>query len=361
VSEKFRIISRSSAQERSQFDTLFAELPDHISTHSQTSRSSSSAGFWMQLLKYGDNRNCEFWIAMAHDSNKVLGRVGADIPNGRLAECSIGFFDCLDNHDGQAAGSELIKTAVRWLSDRNAQSIVAPLDFNSWFNYRFKVREPSATGSVDKSWEPSAPDFHLSLFKNEGFDDFIHFASLSYEIVKPEHWAAYIGKIRPEYQSVVEQGYSFKPFAGGDGFKSDLQEIFSLANIAFAENPMFEPIPFEIFASLTIALSRKSNMEASRICRTSGGSVAGFAFCFTEKDELIYKTVAVHPDHRSKGLANALTFEISKYCQDKDIRKTTGALIRSGNRSERIGQSHGQFAKPSAINNYVLLRKALKS
>jgi predicted GNAT family acetyltransferase len=361
VSVRIEISSRSDSVVRDEFDSMFVLLPDQIKTKTKSKNFTPTAGLWKLLLNYGANRNCEFWLARSSDTGEIIARIGADIPRDRISECSIGFFECVDSTDGRLAGKELIRTAVRWLAERNAQAIVAPMDFNSWFSYRFKVRQAAAsTNGDDKSWEPSAPDFHLSLFRDEGFDDFIQFASLSYEIAAPEHWAAYIRKIQPDYQAAIGQGYILRPFGTGEEFKSDLREIFSLANIAFADNPMFEPIPFELFSSLTIASSQKSNMEASRICKSSEGQVAGFAFCFTEKDELVYKTVAVHPDHRSKGLANALTFEISNYCQEKGIRKTTGALIRSGNRSERIGQAHGQFAKPSAINSYVLLRRTVK-
>jgi GNAT superfamily N-acetyltransferase len=313
----------------------------------------------MMLLKYGEQRNCEFWIASEADTGRVLARIAADIPCGRAEESSIGFFDCHDTVEGRAAGRELIHTAMQWLADRGAQAAVAPMDFSSWFNYRFKVREQGESVSPDKSWEPSAPDFHLELFKDEGFQDFIAFSSLEYEIASPEHWKAYIALMQPDFQAAVAQGYTLSPFASGAAFQADLRDIFTLATIAFAENPMFEEIPFELFAALTTGLARKSNMDASLICRAADGSVAGFAFCFTEGNELIYKTVAVHPDHRSKGLANALTFEISSYCLKNNIRKTTGALIRSGNRSERIGHKHGQFAKPSSVYNYILLRKSL--
>ncbi len=357
MAQSLKIISRSQAADTATFENSFAGLPDRAQLATSQSPKASSSELWMQLIRYGDKRKCEFWLASSEHTGDVLARIGADIPEARPAESSIGFFECIDSDDGRAAGEELIRTALQWLADNRAQGVVAPMDFNSWFNYRFKIRNPEDPATIDKSWEPNAPDTHRQLFMRCGFQEFIHFASLSYELGAVEHWKAYLKKIHADYEAVITQGYVFRPFEKDQKFISDLKDVFTLSNIAFADNPMFEKIPFELFAGSTTALARKSKMDASRICTSPDGQIAGFAFCFIENDELIYKTVAVHPDHRSKGIANALTYEISNYCFENNILKTTGALIRSGNRSERIGQSHGQFAQPTQTHKYVLLRR----
>jgi GNAT superfamily N-acetyltransferase len=234
------------------------------------------------------------------------------------------------------------------------------MDFNSWFNYRFKLRNAGQPTELDKAWEPAAPDFYRQLFLDEGFTDDLQFARLSYEVPSKAHWQAYMHTLRAEYDAVTSQHrYSIRPLHSGSELLQDLRRIFDLSNIAFADNPMFEVIPFEIFSAMTMAMARSANIGASRIVLSSSGEAVGFAFCFVDNDELVYKTVAVHPDHRSMGIANSLTYEISAYCVEHSLLKTTGALIRSGNASEKIGRRHGNFAQPTKINQYSLLRKVL--
>ena len=358
MTSRSKVEARSKATDQSNFDSIFAGLPDKIRI--EEGRSPAGLGnLWLQLLAYGKQRKCEFWTAASKDSGISLARIGADLPLENPTQGSLGFFDCVDSPEGRAAGAELISTALAWLSKNNAASAVAPMDYNSWFNYRFKIRTPGEVNNPDKSWEPAAPEFHKELFQQAGFNDHLHFSSLSYRIPDVRIWDAYLQKLKAEHSSVVDGGYVLRPFAKGVDFIEDLRNIFDLSNLAFADNPMFEKIPFELFSGLTLALARKSNMEASRICLSSEGQAVAFAFCFSEGQELVYKTVAVHPDHRSKGIANALTWEISSWCKNNKISKTTGALIRSGNFSEKIGKSHGSFAEPDAIDRYVLLKKVL--
>lgn len=361
MSTEFQIVTRSEAKSRDAFDLSFAEMPQRIAHLDNRKEFSASTQLWLKLLSFGNHRNCEFWTAVSSKTGEPLARIGADIQRASPHVGAIGFFDCRNNAQGHSAGQELIQHAVRWLQNNEVESIVAPMDFNSWFNYRFKIRESDPIGTLDKAWEPTAPDFHRSLFLKCDFDHFLDFVSLTYEVPSQDIWDAYLQKLRPDYEAVTKTHcYQMRSFHQNDQIIDDLKKVYDLSNVAFADNPMFEEIPFDIFKEMMLGLAQKTNMSASRICTTSSGEVVGFAFCFSDKDELIYKTVAVHPAHRSKGIANAFTYEISNFCRNNNIFKTTGALIRSGNASEKIGQSHGQFAKPSHVHKYVLLRKAIK-
>lgn len=355
-----RIEQRSSCSDREAFDERFANLPKLINEIEKRSKSASSTELWRQLLRYGQNRQCDFWLAVNAQTGGAVARIGADIPQVRNGEGSIGFFECTADADGKQAAAELLRCAQRWLKSNAAETVYGPMDFNSWFSYRFKLRDAGQPADADKAWEPAAPDFYRHLFLDAGFTDDLQFASLSYEVPSKAHWQAYMQTLRAEYDAVTSQhGYSIRPLHSGSDLLHDLKRIFELSNIAFADNPMFEAIPFEIFSAMTISMARSANIGASRIVLSPKGETVGFAFCFVDNDELIYKTVAVHPEHRSMGIANSLTYEISSFCVEHSLLKTTGALIRSGNTSEKIGRRHGNFAQPTKINQYSLLRKVL--
>lgn len=360
MSTGLRIEQRSSCGNSEAFDDTFANLPKLINENEKRTKTASSAELWKQLLRYGQARKCDFWLAFDVNTGNPVARIGADVPHQRSWDGSIGFFECTDDADGKHAGAELIRCAQEWLKTHAAKNVYGPMDFNSWFSYRFKLREAGQLAEADKAWEPSAPDFYRKIFIDEGFTDDLQFASLSYEVPSKAHWQAYMQTLRAEHDAVTSKhGYSIRPFHSGSELLQDLRRIFELSNIAFADNPMFEVIPFEIFSAMTIAMARSTNIGPSRIVLSPAGDAVGFAFCFVDQGELVYKTVAVHPEHRSIGIANSLTYEISAYCVEHSLLKTTGALIRSGNTSEKIGRRHGNFAQPTKINQYSLLRKAL--
>ncbi|NBO38415.1 hypothetical protein EBU99_07505 [bacterium] len=231
--------------------------------------------------------------------------------------------------------------------------------FNSWFNYRFKLREAGSSQSEDRAWEPNAPDFHLELFRTTGFIDSIHFSSMFFEVPTPAVWDQYLNLLAPDHQKVVDAGFTLRPFKHGHERLEDLKLIFEISNQAFKDNPMFEQIPFEIFAAMTLASAQKSNISGSRLCFAPDSSPAGFMFAFFEQSEVICKTVAVLPEYRALGLANAMSYQLSQDSRLAGMNKSVGALIRAGNTSENIGRKHSRIASQMRENRYVLLAKEL--
>jgi len=359
MQQRIEIRSRSCEALSENFDTTFSSF--FSSTPGSTANPNSSArkNYTTSLLHFSKVRKSEFWVAIDPASSAVLARVGADIPLQRLEEGSVGFFECQLSELGRSAGLLLLARAEKWLHDRGVKRAIGPMDFNSWFQYRFKLRSKVGDAAVDHPWEPTSPDIHLEVFAQSGFSESIRFSSFFFEVSGREIWDAYIARLSSDHSRVLDEGFQIRGLKWGTELISDLKHIFSLSNAAFPNNPMFEEIPFEIFSSMTMASSTNMNGGGSRICFTKNGEPAAFLFAFVSGNTVVYKTVAVHPKFQAIGIGNALTFELCEFCRELDVRRSVGALIRSGNNSELIGRGFSKFAVSSGQHEYILMQKEI--
>jgi hypothetical protein len=342
------------------FESEFANFSSRGSSSAENSFLDHQRAYLTILFHHAKARNCEFWLARSRSRGTILARLGADIPATRGNQGSIGFFDCESSDAGRSAALHLIRVALDWLKHGGAQTVFGPMDFNSWFQYRFKIRENgSGHDDADLPWEPSASTEHREIFAASGFSDSIHFSSFFFALERTEDWDPYLARIRGQHHDLLSTGFTIRPFRTGAELREDLVHIHSVSKKAFAQNPMYEDIPLDIFLRLTEASGNSSDTGASRLCLSPQGEAAGFLFAFVLDATMVYKTVAVIPEYQSLGISLALTYEMSLQCRKQNLLKCVGALVRSGNRSERLGQGFESFAKSSGVNNYVLMQKAI--
>lgn len=359
MQKSIEIKTRSSETRVENFDSIFSSFFSSVPGSTASADNTVRKNYTSNLLQFSNMRESDFWLATDPTSNTVLARVGADIPAQRQEEGSIGFFECELSESGRIAGLLLLARAEKWLHDRGVKRAIGPMDFNSWFQYRFKLRHKDGDAAVDHPWEPTAPDIHLEVFTQSGFSESIRFSSFFFEVSGREVWDAYITRLSSDHARVLNEGFQIRGLKWGPELISDLKNIFSLSNAAFLNNPMFEEIPFEIFSSMTMASSRNMNGGGSRICFTKNGDPAAFLFAFVAGNTVVYKTVAVHPQFQAMGIGNALTFELCEFCRELDVKKSVGALIRSGNNSEQIGRGFSKFAVSSGQHEYILMQKEI--
>lgn len=311
------------------------------------------------LLNYSEERQSEFWIAYERGTQKVVCRLGADIPKNQHQFGSIGFLESQLDAQGKSASIFLIQQALLWLQENKVKSVFGPMDFNSWFKYRFKSQSNSGAAMVTHPWEPATPQIHVDAFRQTGFKEDIKFSSFNFEVSDNLIWDAYISRLHKDHEQAMARGLSIREINWQMNIADDLRAIFEISTMAFAQNPMFEPIPFEIFLSITEASARATNANGSRICFSKDGQPVGFLFAFNLNDMIVLKTIAVVPGFQSIGIANAMTYELCQFCRISNIRKSVGALIRQGNTSERIGHGFGHFASSTTQDEYVLMKRTI--
>jgi hypothetical protein len=358
MTRRVEITKRSEVHGREQFDIDFVSFISAASRSSDSSVNLEKQGYTKFLLNYANQRKCEFWLARAHDSGQIIARLGADIPDSVSNMGSIGFFDCEPTPEGRFAATLLLTEAFAWLKGHGTQSVFGPMDFNSWFQYRFKLKN-TEEGIPDFPWEPPPAQAHLDVFRETGFSEHIRYSSFFFEIPDLNIWDMYIARLEPDYLRVIDKGFTITGIRLDENLDSDLRKIFKLLNRSFAQSPMFEQIPFEIFSATTISTLKSKNCSGSSLCFTDQGKLVAFLFAFVSHGTLIYKTIAVDPDFQSLGIGNALTLQLCKAARQMGILKSAGALIRSGNTSEMIGRGFAKFAIASGQNEYILMRKDL--
>ncbi|MEN9528904.1 MAG: hypothetical protein RI932_777 [Pseudomonadota bacterium] len=353
---KLKVLKRSEAPDRIFFDTRFTEFISQALKSSDPGANLERQGYCRFLLNYAESRNSQFWIAIDATTGNTLARIGADVSKGMEKTGSVGFFDCEPTAEGRSAAQLLLSESISWLSEQSVKTVFGPMDFNSWFQYRFKLRSVENT-IPDFPWEPPPSELHVEIFREAGFLEHIRYASFFFEIQTLDIWDAYIARLQADHSRVLESGYTVTGIRLDENINTDLRKIFNLLNRSFAQSPMFEEIPFEIFSAMTLSTLKSKNCSGSSLCFSQDGELVAFLFAFMSHDTAIYKTIAVHPDFQSLGIGNALTLELCKACKQWGILKSAGALIRSGNASEMIGRGFSKFAISSGQNEYILMRR----
>lgn len=352
----FKILRKSDTQNEPFFDEKFVNFHPNHSVDARLTRTH----YTKSLLAAAANRQSEFWMAIAVDSQEPIARIGADITD---TGASIGFFEAQLTELGLAAAQHLVAAAIEWLAARGASEVHGPMDLNSWFNYRFKVRASEKTSEsapdADHPWEPSHPEAYATILRNAGFEDSLLYSSYFFELESSEQWKLHLKHLENDRNRTLAAGFKIRKLQGTDNVRKDIHSIFEVSNVAFANHPMFESIPFELFCSVTLPALTHFNAEPSRICFDKNGKAVAFMFAFLINGLIVYKSVAVLPEFQSLGISNAMTAELCDFGLKNNITNCVGALLREGNKSEMIGRSFEKVVKTSGRNDYILLRKAI--
>ena len=277
-----------------------------------------------------------FWIA--EENGVTLGRIGANVSGRDGGTGFIGFleFDA-DAPGGRVAASELINVARSFLHRHGVQRIVAPVQINTWFPYRYRLSEEDGRFFA---WEPVHPPAYREAFEEAGFSiDTIY------------HSAAYgrldrlLDMMMPAYATAVAAGYRFRPFDRLNWPGAEVPLLHRISRQAFADNHLYEPISLDVFRNLYVDIADK-RCQHSRVVLTAEGEAVGFLFGFLDRHRpdddspeecyFVIKSLAVLERERGRGLSNALVYAAMQEAAKAGARYGVSALVRTGIRSESI-------------------------
>lgn len=353
MEQELDIKRRSQSAETVDFDYAFAGHQPAASNQNKLNR----IEYTRILLKLSDTRMSEFWTAAHPHSNEVLARIGADVKD---SQGSIGFLEANPTKPGRYAASVLINAALDWLKSKGVATVYGPMDFNSWFNYRFKVQSDSTEATANHPWEPASSNFCESLFRSNGFSDAILYSSHFFELSDASHWQQHINHLEADYDRVLDAGFKIRKIANNNRSEQDIRAIFDISNVAFANHPMFESVPFSLFSAITLPALTHFDSTPSRICFDKNNNPVGFMFAFLIDDLIVFKSIAILPEFQAMGIGNAMTLELCQFGFENRVTRCVGALIRRGNKSEMFGKSFNNVANFSGRNDYVLLSRSFK-
>lgn len=115
------------------------------------------------ILKNGFKFKCFIYT----DGNINQGRIAAFIdPELQKKYPGLGFVGMYDSVDNETVSFSLLNTAIEWLKRSDCKTIVGPVDFSIWHNYRF------LTNGFDQEaflGEPRNPTYYPQLYEKFGF------------------------------------------------------------------------------------------------------------------------------------------------------------------------------------------------
>jgi ribosomal protein S18 acetylase RimI-like enzyme len=310
------------------------------------------------LVQWGLKHQSEFWIIFDENSNIVM-RIGAHHSFHRKNEGAIGFFEAdLDHKKVSEAFNLAITAAEEWLKKNNVSKVQAPLDINTWFNYRFS--KPSKDKYRFK-FEPTTPAEYEELFRQKGYVDHSYYHSVAFPYIKILFFIIGMRGFKKTHDHLLAQGFSHRPM-NFEKFETDeLPFIYDLVHQEFSETVLFEPIEFDVFKMLYASALTSYDFSPSCILLDSNKKPAGFLFAFYEQNHLVIKSIAIKKEYQGLKLASGMIYQAVKKSQEiPGMKACISALVRSGIKSEKIENSRTKNVGLAWKHEYVLLEKELK-
>ncbi|MEK7358598.1 MAG: hypothetical protein AAB250_19285, partial [Bdellovibrionota bacterium] len=214
------------------------------------------AGVWKGFATMPTPFPKEFWVARSSDG-RVIARVGASVSPVRAAEGAIGFFEAdLAHREGATAGYMLLAQAEDWLRSKGVTKAIGPMNFNTWFPYRFRVGAPAGRFS----WEPENPPQYVEIWEGAGYSDLEVYRSTGYEGLEEftEHFW-------PSFEKAADLGFTFRPFDSSKVMEQEVPILYDISMEGFREAFLFEPIPFAAFQVLYVPIAGKLDLGLSGI------------------------------------------------------------------------------------------------
>lgn len=225
----------------------------------------------------------------------------------------IGNFEMESLADGKAKLAKYMKALAKH------DEIIAPIDGSTWHSYRLVSY---TDGSPSFPMEPSNPLWYNDVYTALGFVPIKKYFSERFQIED----------IKPYEKCDTVTIRQFVP--------EDLQAMYEISKVGFADNFLYEPISYAAFEALYLPKVSRVAHDFILIAEVAHKAV-GFLFAFAYERTLILKTIAVLPEYRSIGIGGRLINEALVKAEKMGIKTGIGALFIEGNTSGKIVAHYG--------------------
>ena len=297
-----------------------------------------------RLLRLSSHFLCNFWM-IEDDKGKLLGHIGANMSNSMKNTGYVGFFELDISHANyQITGQTLLSLATKWLKDHKATSIYGPLNYNTWFSYRFRV-DDSPESCV---WEPNQPREYVKVFTDNGFK-----TAEKYYSTCTDQANSFIKNTEHKLDECKKKGFAFS-LVNPEEFEDLLLPLYKIATTSFKKAVLYEPIDFEAFKSIYYPLASKTEYFCTKV-EDSSKNLAGYFILLCDGDNLVLKNMAVDPKYQGHGLSTALMCFANILGLERGMKKATFALFHEHNK--KINHL-AKKEKPLWIHEYHLFKMA---
>ncbi|MCC6995827.1 MAG: hypothetical protein IT370_14550 [Deltaproteobacteria bacterium] len=331
-------------------------------------------------------------VAAAFSAQNPWFRVGraltACVPGrARMAGCfgpqpvegaQAAFFGYFEGIGDAAADRAVLDAIEAWARAQGASALYGPIDFATALRYRVLLEaEPGALPFHGEPWTRAGTPARLEAL---GLGLVRRYMS---GIVDADARARTMAHERPSHDAALAAGYRIETLTPAL-WLAEADRLFPLVDQIFSGNFAYTPISRPAFDALCGAdFARRFDPDASTIGFAPDGSIAGVFIVYPHYGPLlvqgagaarvdsgklsfaehfpllaargpvlqILKTLGVAREHRSRGIANALTYGtyargLSRYAGG------IAALVREGNHSANMAWAHhwtrryGLYHKP---------------
>ena len=350
----------SSACDREAFVEAFIRLPSACRPEPyRVALQDPSSTKWLLNLTLSDSH--EAWLATR--DGRAVGRLHANLSWTRKGVGYIGFYEVdLRESDHGDIAKALLESASAWLEAQGTKEMYGPIDWCTWFSYRFQLPEqPDRKHGRFCWWEPVNPPEFLEHWASAGFEIVEYYHSKATDYSDDAPMAKAESELWPASERAMAAGYTFRPMGDAAKVLANAQPFFDVVSNGFAENFLFEPISLELYRASLAATVAKVDFSISWWVYAPDGTPVGFAFCFIDGDRAIGKTLVVDPAHRNKALGPSLFRFVLSTCVEKGLNTWVSALIRQGNVSDKVTRSAESYTNEAWRHRYVLLGKTLSA
>jgi GNAT superfamily N-acetyltransferase len=303
-----------------------------------------------------------------------LGRCSAMIDSGLLDDDGtpvglVGQWECEAGADGEAAAHALLELATAWLHGSGARRIVGPVDFSTWYGYRF--RDGAGDGRDPLLLEPVTADHAIAQWESFGFvRDETYFSA---EIASPVDT---LEMARPVAKELIEQGWRVRQLRMRE-WDDLIEQAHAMSMAEFTRQPYFTPISLDDFRAMYDAARRGVDPRYVFTAWSPEGEFAGYVFGVRElgraaraleagglrgkvaaareawlADTMMVKTICVAKPYRKLGVTLLIQQALYAAALDTGHTRVCNMLMHANNRSRMLTELAGGVE----FRSYVTLR-----
>ncbi|MBC7690774.1 MAG: GNAT family N-acetyltransferase [Methylotenera sp.] len=368
-----QIETRSEAKDSVLFHAAFSEFGQR-SRQDPYRVALASPEMILKMMHLPLGKPVEFFLAWPLNAGNAgnalqaqpLGRISANV-DSTGTRGFVGFFEIdLSSTHSEEVAHALLAAAENWLKAQGVKQMIGPLDFSTWFSYRFRIEHESAeplestAGSSPRfAWEPVNPPEYPAFFQSFGMSEIQAYHSQSYSAPAADARLPGSENLKKAYDFAVSQGFRFRPIDLAQFQTREIPLLHELSHQCFKDAFLFEPIPLPIFGALYAQALQRFDFSPSRFVQTADGRTVGFLFAFIDRDYLVIKTIAVLEEFQNQKLSSALLHPAFDHCFQNQITRGISALVKSGAKSEHHETRSKQFAQRDWMHEYSLFGKDL--
>jgi len=263
---------------------------------------------------------------------------------------------CLGHYHAEGSGAAVLRLALAKLREAGCTLAIGPMDGNTWRGYRF-VTSPGTEPPF--FLEPANPPAYPRHFEEAGFTPLARYSSSRVTLAESRDLAAIEWRLADRKIRIR----SLDP----SRFEEELERIYEISRIGFADNFLYTPIGKEEFIAMYSQVEPLIIPELVLIAESEEGEPAGFMFTIPDAAEgqrlggkpssVIVKSLAVNPRWRNLGMGSVLIQRSQEAARQLGFTSAIHALQHEANQSLKITKRN----EGVRIREYTLYSRSLRA